>query len=261
VPVYAECISPDVFIGKSVEEITVLKIWEGNKQKSLGDVFDITSEVIDQNEKVIIHLSGDLHKVRMIGYRMTSDKIIIEGNVGMHLGEEMEGGEILVKGDVDSWAGCMMEGGKIEVSGSARNYVGSSYRGSTEGMKGGEILIHGDAGSEVGCYMRGGLIKIEGNVGDFVGVHMRDGTIIVIGDCRGRPGAEMLEGKIIICGCVPSVLSTFTIDGIRPDIKIDGEKIAGPFYRFAGDIAEEGKGKLFISKNKNPHLAFYEKYL
>ena len=260
-PVYAECISPDVFTGKSIDEIAGLKIWEGNRQRRLGDVFDVFKEAADPDEKVIIHLSGDLNKVRMIGCRMTSGAIIVEGNVGMRLGEGMEGGEILVKGDVDSWAGCMMKDGKIEVTGSAGNYIGSSYRGSTEGMKGGEILIHGDAESEVGCYMRGGLIRVEGNVGEFVGVHMRDGTIIVMGDCRGRAGAEMLDGKIIIGGHVPSVLPTFTIDGIRPDVKIDGEKIAGPFYRFAGDIAEEGRGKLFVAKNKNPHLAFYEKYL
>jgi formylmethanofuran dehydrogenase subunit C len=261
VPVYADCISPDIFAGKSCDEIAGLKVWEGNRQRSLGDVFDINGEGADPTEKLAIHLTGDLRKVRMIGCKMTSGTIVAEGNIGMRLGEGMKGGEVLVKGNVESWAGCMMKGGRIEVTGSAGDYVGASYRGSTEGMMDGVILIHGDAGNEAGCYMKGGLIKIEENVGEFVGVHMRDGTIMVQGDCKGRPGAGMFDGRIIICGHVSSVVPTFTIDSVRPDVKVDGEKITGPFYRFVGDIAEEGKGKLFIAKSKNPHLAVHEKYL
>jgi formylmethanofuran dehydrogenase subunit C len=238
-----------------------LKVWEGNKQRSLGDIFEINEDAASSSEKTAVQLCGDLRKVRTIGCGMTTGAIVIEGDAGMRLGEGMKGGEIFVKGNVDSWVGCMMKGGRIEVTGSAGDYVAASYRGSTEGMIDGVILIHGDAGSEVGCFMRGGLIKIEGNVGEFVGVHMRDGTIIVKGDCEGRPGAGMLDGRLIICGHVPSVLPTFTIDSIRPDVKVDGEKIVGPFYRFVGDIADEGKGKLFMAKNKNPHLTVYEKYL
>jgi formylmethanofuran dehydrogenase subunit C len=260
-PIYAECIAPDIFVGKSLEEIGALKVWEGNRQRSLDEIFDINEAATNPTDKAAIYLSGDFRKVRMIGCRMTSGAIVVEGNVGMRLGEGMEGGEILVKGNVDSWVGGIMKGGKIEVTGSAGDYVGASYRGSTEGMMNGVILIHEDAGSEVGCYMKGGLIKVEGNIGEFVGVHMRDGTIIAQGDCKGRAGAEMLDGRIIICGQVPSVLPTFTIDSIRPDVKVDGEKIVGPFYRFVGDITENGKGKLFIAKSRNPHLAVYEKYL
>jgi len=236
-------------------------VWEGNKQRVLGNLFSIQRKAENPPENVAIQIGGDLRKVRMIGAKMTSGKIIIEGNVGMHLGEMMTDGEINVDGNADSWAGCMMEGGRIEVSGSAGGYVGGPYRGSTKGMKGGTIVVHGDAGTEVGCYMRGGLIIVDGNVGDFVGIHMRDGTILVRSDCSGRAGAGMLNGKIVITGCVPSVLPTFTIDGLRSSTKVDGQKIPGPFYRFIGDTADNGKGKLFITKTNNQHLSFYDKYL
>ncbi len=261
VPVYAECISPDVFAGKSRDEICELKVWEGNKQRCLGEVFNVTEEAEDSAEKDIIRLVGDFRKVRMMGYAMSSGAIRIEGAVGMRLGEGMKGGEIVVRGNVDSWVGCEMKGGRIEVSGSAGDYVGASNRGATEGMTGGTIHVHGDAGNEAGCFMKGGTIRVEGSAGEFAGVHMRDGTIIVMGDCGGRPGAEMLDGRIVICGRLPSVLPTFTIDSVRPDVKVDEGKIAGPFYRFVGDIVDEGKGKLFVAKDKNPHLAFLEKYL
>ncbi len=261
VPVYADCISPDIFAERFRKEISALNLWEGNRQRLLGDLFNIQDEDVDNPVETTVQLKGDLRKVRMIGAKMSMGKIIIEGDVGMHLGAMMKGGEILVKGNVDSWLGCMMEGGRIEVTGSAADYVGAPHRGSTDGMKDGTIAIHGNAGNEVGCYMRGGLIRMDGNVGEFAGIHMRDGTILVQGDCEGRAGAGMVDGKVIICGYVPSVLPTFTIDDIRPNVKIDGEKVTGPFYRFTGDSAENGKGRLFVSKNANAHLGFFERYL
>ena len=44
--------------------------------------------------------------------------------------------------------------------------------------------------------------------------------------------------------------------------KIDEEeKAEGPFYVFLGDLAEKGKGKLFISMSSNSQLKTYERYL
>ena len=128
-------------------------------------------------------------------------------------------------------------------------------------MKDGKVIIHGNAGHEVGCYMNGGLIKIEGNVGIFAGIHMIGGTIFVNGDSAGRAGAQMTNGKIVIAGYSEDVMPTFTIEDIKAKVKVDGEKIEGPFYRFTGDLAEKGKGKLYVSKEKNPYLNFYEKFL
>ncbi len=109
--------------------------------------------------------------------------------------------------------------------------------------------------------MRSGLIRIDGNVGQFVGVHMRNGTIIVQGNSEGRAGAQMSGGKIVVCGHTPSILPTFTVDSIKSKVKINGEIVKGPFYKFFGDLAEDGNGKLFVSQIQNSHLKFYEKYL
>ncbi len=87
---------------------------------------------------------------------------------------------------------------------------------------------------------------------------MKNGTIVVYGNSEGRNGGEMTGGKIIVCGGVPSILPTFTIDSVKQRVKINEEKLAGPFYLFIGDIAEEGEGKLYISKASNTHLKFYE---
>ena len=115
-PIIAECISPDVFCDKTLEEIRVLEIWEGNKQKKLGELFKAEE---NDTENTVIAIHGDVSKVRRIGAGMKTGEIAIYGNAGMHLGEEMRGGKIVVQGNAESWLGSMMKDGLIEVHGKA----------------------------------------------------------------------------------------------------------------------------------------------
>jgi formylmethanofuran dehydrogenase subunit C len=258
-PIIAECINPDIFSGKTLEEIGELKIWEGNKQKNLGELFKAEE---NETENTIIVIHGDVSKVRRIGAGMKTGEITIHGNVGMHLGEEMRGGKIIVQGNVGSWLGSMMKDGLIEVHGDACDYVGAPYRGCNEGMQGGKITIHGNIGNEAGAYMHDGIIKIYGCAGQFVGLRMRDGTIYVQKDCEGRAGACMINGKVIVGGFLESVLPTFTIESIKEKTKIEENEVAqGPFYLFLGDLTENGNGKLYVFKQRNPHLSHYERLL
>lgn len=261
VPVDAGNIRPDSFKAKTVEEIKSLRIWEGNRRRVVDDLFHIEYEDDPSSEDTTIRIVGDLTKLKKIGAKMSFGHILVEGNVGMRLGEDMRGGVITVKGNADSWVGTMMKEGRIEVMGNVGDYVGAAYRGSTEGMRGGIIAVHGDAGSEVGCFMRKGLIKVQGNIGSFAGMHMRDGIILIEGDSDGRLGAEMRGGKIVVLGHVPSILPTFTVKSIRKRTKAGPERISGPFYMFEGDLAENGEGRLYVAQPKNPHLRVYERYL
>jgi len=260
-PVNAETITPDVFQGKTVTEIAELQVWEGNRSRKLGELFHINEDKTEVSENLVIEISGDLRKVRRIGVEMSMGEIIINGDVGMHLGEKMKGGKITVNGNADSWAGSMMHGGTIEIKGNAGDYVASAYRGSQAGMNGGKIIIHGNVGNDAGNAMRKGVIEIHGNAGQFAGVNMRDGTILIRGNCQGRMGADMHGGKIVVCGHVESILPSFTIESIRKTVKVEGNPIEGPFYMFLGDLNTEGRGKLFIAKTPNPHLRFYEDML
>ncbi len=258
-PIYAECITPDVFQGKTAAEIAELPVYEGNKQKKLGDLFKIEENTAETPN---ITINGDAGEVRRIGMGMKNGEIIINGNAGMHLGEKMAGGKITVNGDVGGWAGSDLKGGLIEIHGNASDYLASPYRGSSVGMHGGKIVVDGNAGSDSACYMHGGLIKIKGNTGQFLGFHMCDGTIQVGKNPGTRIGANMTGGKIVVLGFLEEVMPTFTIDNVKPKVKIDDtESATGPFYVFLGDLAEKGTGKLFVSKANNPHLSTYEKYL
>ena len=259
-PIEGKNISPDVFAKKSEKEIAAMDMWEGNRKLMICDLFDIKVDN-PSSEELTIKIEGNVGTVRNIGFRMSMGQVIVEGDAGMHLGEEMKGGSIVVSGNAGSWAGSQMRDGTIEITGNAGDYIGAAYRGSNKGMKGGKIIIRGNAGHEVGCFMRGGIIKIFGDVGIFAGIHMNKGTIFVKGNSQGRAGAQMTNGKIVIAGHSDDVMPSFTIEDVKTKVKIDDEKIEGPFYRFTGDLAENGKGKLYVSKPKNPYLSSYDKYL
>lgn len=261
VPVEADCVSPDAFAGKSLDQVSKLPVWEGNKQRSLCELFEIRGETAEKPEDLSIHVEGDTRKVRRIGSKMSAGEIIISGDVGTHLGEEMKGGRILVGGNADSWTGAMMKGGSIEVKGNVGDYAGAAYRGMVKGMRGGAITVHGSAGNELGCFMKKGFIKVYGGVAQFAGIHMKDGTIWIMGDSKARVGAEMTGGKIVVCGKVEEILPTFTTDSVKAKVKVEGQEVVGPFYLFMGDLTEQGEGKLYVSKASNSHLKFYESYL
>jgi formylmethanofuran dehydrogenase subunit C len=258
-PIYAECITPNVFQGKSASEIADLPVYEGNKPKKLGGLFKIEETPAEAPN---ITINGDVSEVRRIGAAMKNGEIVINGNVGMHLGEKMAGGKITVNGNAAQWAGCVMKKGLLEIHGNAGDYLASPYRGVSEGMRGGKIVVDGNVGSDSGCYVQGGLIKIKGNAGAFLGYHMSDGTIHLEKNAGPRLGANMVGGKIVVGGVVEDMMPTFTIDSSKPKVKIDDtESAQGPFYVFLGDLAENGSGKLFVSKANNPNLKVLEKYL
>jgi formylmethanofuran dehydrogenase subunit C len=259
VPVQAACITPDFFKGKDTTEISNFPVTEGNRNLKLGDLFEIQE---DHLETPYITINGDAGKVKRIGQAMKTGEIVVNGDCGMHTGEKMAGGKITVNGNIGGWSGDDMKGGLIEVHGDAGDYLASPYRGTATGMKGGLIVVDGKVGSDVGCYLHGGVLKIKGGAGRFLGYHMSDGAILVDKECDNRAGALMTGGKIVITGTIQEVMPGFTIDSVKPKVKIDDtQSVTGPFYVFLGDLAEHGTGKLFVNKANNPQLKTYEKYL
>jgi formylmethanofuran dehydrogenase subunit C len=262
VPVEAECISPDVLAGKSAEDLSKLVLLWGNREKTLGDVFEIE---VDGKKSDHVVIDGDVEVVKHIGARMTRGKLTINGNVGMHLGREMEGGEILVEGNAGDWAGAEMRGGLIHIKGSAGDLVGSAYRGSTIGMKDGAIIIDGNAGNELGELLKGGNIAVNGDIGSFAGALMSGGLIACFGNVGQRAGAGMTNGTILTLNA-PRLLPTFKFTRVyNPKLlkpRLEGLKkggfpikkvhIEGLYDRYEGDIASDGKGRIIVWKSGPP---------
>ncbi len=254
IPVEAEVITPDHLVGKTPAEIAALPVQHGNAQAPLGEFFTIEGDVADLQ----VRIEGDCSRVKLIGAGMTSGRITIQGNVGMHLGAEMKGGEIEVHGQAGDWVGAEMRGGHIHVHGDAGHLVGGAYRGSRHGMRGGVILVDGQAGNEIGCTMRRGLIAIGGACGDFAGANLIAGSVFLFGQPGLRLGAGMKRGSIVVFCGQPALLPTFRYDCIYQPIYMRiflhqlrhwgfaaALQVAdGCYRRYSGDLLTLGKGEV-----------------
>jgi formylmethanofuran dehydrogenase subunit C len=258
IPVEVDGVLPERLRGLSRDAISQLPLTQGNVRRFLGDLFDISGSLDDDQTLVF---EGDLHAVKRIGEGQSVGHIKVKGQAGMHLGSGMTGGSIEVFGDVTDWAGAEMRGGVIRVHGSAGDCVGGAYRGSIRGMRGGEILIDGDAGNEVGRVMRRGLIAIGGSCDQYCGSRMIAGNIFVGGVAGARAGAGMKRGLIALLGTPKvSLLATFERAGtLRPVFLKPFAKrlqLAGmdslsaamgrPLERWCGDRLTVGLGEILV---------------
>jgi formylmethanofuran dehydrogenase subunit C len=253
-PLEVEGFSPDVLCSLTNAEILALPVHSGNKQRRLGDFFEVEGE-----KSTSLDLHGDLALVKWIGKGMTQGSITVHGNAGMHLGSAMRGGAIFVDGNAADWLGAEMTGGLIHVAGTAGGQVGAAYRGSTAGMRGGEILIHGDAGIEVGMRMLRGLITVRGRVGDFAGLQMKGGTLFLIGGAGIRSGAWMARGTIVshrplnllptflyACTYEPTFLRVYASHLESRGVAAAELGMGGSYRRFTGDTCWLGKGEILV---------------
>ena len=258
IPLEADAIRPDLLAEKSRREIEALPLYQGNRKRKLGDLFEVQGERSDR-----VRVVGDLSRVKKLGYGMAGGRLVVEGDAGMHLGALMRGGEIVVQGNAADWLGAEMRGGLIRVKGNAGNFIGAAYWGSRRGMNRGTIIVEGNAGNEVGERMRRGLIVVLGDAGDFLGANMIAGTIIVFGRVGQGPGAGMRRGTIVLLsrgdGALP-LLPTFRYDCTynptflrvylralrRYGVEVGEEYITGNYRRYNGDIAELGKGEILV---------------
>ena len=253
-PLEVEAFSPDILCGLAHADILALPVHLGNRQRRLGDFFEVEGE-----KSTSLELHGDLAQVKWIGKGMTQGSIVIHGNAGMHLGSAMSGGAISVDGNAADWLGAEMSGGLIHVGGTAGGQIGAAYRGSTIGMRGGEILIDGDAGIEVGMRMLRGLITIRGKVGDFAGLQMKGGTLFLLGGAGIRAGAWMARGTIVAhgplkllptflyaCTYEPTYLRVYAGHLEKRGVPASELGRGGLYRRFAGDTCWLGKGEILI---------------
>ena len=244
----AECISCDVFAGKSIDEIKTLPVYYGNKQGRLEDFFEVAGECASTAEEQRIVIAGDVPKTRWIGKEMSAGEIVIKGSAEMYVAAWMRGGRIIVEGDVGAFSGMLMKGGELHVKGNAGDYLGCSYRGEWRGMRGGTIVVEGNAGMEVGQNLNGGKIIVKGSVESFAGVRMKKG-LLVVGSAVDRVGAQMVGGTIVVLGSVLRLLPSFDFAGEVENPDINDESFTGKFKKYTGDHAERNaKGVLYVRK-------------
>jgi formylmethanofuran dehydrogenase subunit C len=250
-----DCISPDQFAGKSVEEIKQMKVFYANQEVKLSEWFEITDVPPKIASEVEIIILGNCSLVQRIGEKMSAGKITIKGDCGMHVGSCMTGGKILVEGNAAEWAGAMMDGGELEIMKDAGNHCAAAYRGNWVGMNSGKIIVHGKVGMESGSWMRATKSRNKypilecGSADMYLGVHNHGGTIICHGDAAPRAGGDMNEGIIIVEGKAKEILPSFKKDQQVTEIQAPNGIIKGKFVDYLGDCAvnEKPLGHLYVA--------------
>lgn len=234
-PIEAEAIVPKNFLDPDAR----ISVWKGNKELPLEEVFTLTVEGSASTvDDVEILIRGDSSKIKRVGEYMDGGRIHIEGDIGMHCGNFMSGGTIEIDGNAGEWLGREMVGGRIICHGDAGDFCGAGYRGEKRGMRGGTIEIKGNAGDFTAETLTGGTVTIHGNAGDLTGADMHEGTLTIMGDCS-RVCGNMTGGTCFVFGTVSAMLPTFRNEG---RVEMDGVQ----FTKFTGDVANRGKGTLFI---------------
>jgi formylmethanofuran dehydrogenase subunit C len=256
----ADCITPDNFAGKSVDEIKKLPVFYGNLEMVLGDYFDISGKSGASANDTSIIVEGDCSSVYRIGEKMSAGEITIKGNCGMHVGNTMSGGKITVEGNAGAWAGAMMdgpgEGGTLIINGDAGDHCAAGYRGNWIGVNNGKVIVKGKVGVESGSWMRATKSRKKypilecGSADLYLGVHNHGGTIICHGDVVGRAGADMSHGQIFVEGKVSRMLASYKTLGDTQDVNSPAGIIKGKFTEFEGDyaVSAKPKGRLYVKK-------------
>lgn len=230
----AECVRPDRFAELSAKEIAALPVWVGGRAAELGEFFGVTGE--------------------------RAARVLVEGDCSLvdELGAGMSGGELVIEGAAGHGVGRAMGGGTIDVRGGAGDAVGGAAPGAARGMTGGEIVVRGPAGIEAGAAMRRGLVVVGGDAGGAAGRGMIAGTLVVTGAAGRDAGRWIKRATVVALGPIeppatfryactyrpPHLRLTFTYLRARFGFAIADRHAYGRYRRYAGDLAELGKGEI-----------------
>ncbi|MHA2296951.1 MAG: formylmethanofuran dehydrogenase subunit C [Candidatus Hodarchaeales archaeon] len=249
-PLDVENLNPAKVVKTGLDKLDKLEIYEGNRVRQCGDLFQISGTIAGMSEEQVVIFDNSCDKLRKIGQKMNTGTIIVNGDAGSHVGEYMSGGEIIVKGNVGAYSGLELKGGHLLIEGDAGEFLGGAYWGSWTGMTGGKIIVKGNTGNEVGSWMKGGKIEINGRAGDFIGVHMGSKkALIVAGSAGPRAGGQMTSGKIVVHDPAYVPIPSFKRVEEVKQVKISEEEVLeGSFIHFIGDYSERKKpaGNLFV---------------
>ncbi len=246
-------LTPNQLAGKTILDISSIELFSGNGKLRVDEVFDISGD--DANDIVF---RNSCSRLDYIGSHMQRGRITVIGDAGDYLGFEMTGGEIEVKGNVEAFAASGMRNGFLHIQGNVGDYLGGAIAGNKQGMKGGTVIVTGNAGDRVGDQMRRGLLLIEGNVGDYCACRMIAGTIGVLGEVGQYVGYGMRRGTLLLRN-TPALHATIVDCGSHtlPFLSLMFKSFAdlpGRFAeigtnrvrRYAGDIANDGKGEILV---------------
>ncbi|HXY31399.1 MAG TPA: formylmethanofuran dehydrogenase subunit C [Gemmatimonadaceae bacterium] len=254
-PVETDAVAASAFATLSSAEITRLPVWEGREQRQLGELFSVSGE-----RSASLRIEGDMASVDGLGAEMSGGTMIIAGSVGRYVGARMTGGEIRVEGDAGDGAGLEMRGGVLIIDGNAGDRTGGPRGGASKGMLGGEIIVRGSVGELAGWRMRRGLV-VCAQAGARAGESMIAGTVVSIEPLPRESGRWNKRGSLVGLESGDAPLATYRYActyrppalrlllrrlRARYTIAFPDDRLTGQYSRYAGDLAELGKGEILV---------------
>jgi formylmethanofuran dehydrogenase subunit C len=246
-------LTPENLASKTSAEIAAIELQSGNRKLRVDSLFDISG-----NDAADIVIQNGCCKLDYIGSNMKSGRITVHGGAGSWFGFQMKKGEIILNGNADAYAAAELAGGTIRVNGNVGDFLAAALPGNRKGMKGGLVIVTGNAGDRVGDQMRRGIILIEGNAGAYCASRMLAGTIGVMGTVGDYVGFGMRRGTLLLFR-TPKLHSTIQDCGSHSlpflglmfkSFRGLPSKFAGVdknrVRRYAGDLANDGKGEILI---------------
>ncbi|HEY8355276.1 MAG TPA: formylmethanofuran dehydrogenase subunit C [Methylophilaceae bacterium] len=247
-------LTPERLAGKQPAEIAALTLPYGRQQLRVDAIFDLQGE---DTQEIILANGSD--KLDYVGREMKSGSITVHGDVGAYAGFQMHGGKLEIRGNAGAYAASGMSGGLMHIHGNAGDYLAAAIPGDRKGMKGGTVIVNGNAGDRVGDQMRRGILLIEGNVGSYCATRMLAGTIGVLGSVGDHIGYGMRRGTLLLTRKPAAMHATLQDCGTHtlPFLSLMFKSFAdlptrfaaigsNRVQRFAGDIANDGKGEILI---------------
>ena len=95
IPLELDGVTPDRVRQYTVTDVSKLPIFHGNRRVELGEFFDVNGDPASGE----IMVRGDCSRIKLLGAKMTSGRMIIDGNAGWHTGAGMLGGELVIRGN------------------------------------------------------------------------------------------------------------------------------------------------------------------
>jgi formylmethanofuran dehydrogenase subunit C len=246
-------LSPEQLAGKSAADIGAIELHCGNQQVRCDVLFDIVG---DDATQLVFNNSGS--KLDFLGAHQRSGSIEVHGDVGAYLGFQAKKASIRVHGNAGAYAASGMAGGSILVNGNVGDYLAAAIPGDRKGMKGGLVIVTGNAGDRAGDQMRRGIVLIEGNAGAYCASRMLAGTIGVMGHVGDYVGYGMRRGTLLLfsmpafhatlqdCGSHTLPFLSLMFKSFKGLPTKFGQMNVNRVRRFAGDLANDGKGEILI---------------
>lgn len=246
-------LTPDKLAGKTVAEIAAIELQCGKRKPGVATLFDISGD--DTADIVIQNSCG---KLDYIGSGMKEGRITVHGGAGSWLGFQMKHGKIILNGDADAFAACELAGGTLLVNGNVGDFLASAQPGIRKGMKGGLVIVFGNAGDRAGDQMRRGIVLIEGNAGAYCASRMLAGTIGVMGSVGDYVGFGMRRGTLLLfstpklhptiqdCGAHTLPFLSLMFKSLKRLPTKFADINQNRVRRYAGDLANDGKGEILV---------------